>query len=126
MNHLVPVLVFSLLAPQLRPPSTLRAPATPADEGTGKFQEHTYTYRRDNRQFLLEYTPALPRRAVVIAAMKEACQHLYDLDFSKSTPRPGPAPDEWLVELKDARICYVRQGPSAPAGEVKTLRVWMP
>jgi hypothetical protein len=124
MMHLL--LLCALLAPQLRAPSTLRAPATPPDEGTGKFQEHTYTFRRDSRQFVLEYTPALPRRAVVLAAMKEACQHLFDLDFSKSTPRPGPAPDEWLVELKDLRVCYVRQGPSEPGGAVRVLRVWMP
>jgi hypothetical protein len=125
MMHLI--LLFALLIPQFRAPSTLRAPATPPDEGTGKFEAHTYTFRRDGRQFVLEYTPALPRRAAVLAAMKEACQHLYDLDFSKSTPRPGPAPDEWLVELKDLRVCYVRQGPAMPpGGEVKTLRVWMP
>jgi hypothetical protein len=122
------VLLVALLAPQVRPPSALRAPATPPAEGTGRFQEHTYTFRREMYYFVVEYTPLLPaRRATVHEAMRGACQDLYDLDFSKVKPRPGPGPDEWLFELKDLRICYTRQMPGPDAtGQVKTIRVWMP
>jgi hypothetical protein len=122
------LLIVALLFPQLRPPSTLRAPATPPAEGTGKFQEYSYTFRREAHYVVLEYTPMLPaRRAVVLDAMKAACQSLYDLDFKNVKPRPGPAADEWLFELKDLRICYARQMPSpVPTGEIKSLRVWMP
>jgi hypothetical protein len=122
------LLFVALLLPQLRPPSTLRAPATPPPEGTGKFQEHSYTFRREAHYVVLEYTPMLPaKRAVVLDAMKAACQSMYDLDFKNVTPRPGPAPDEWLFELKDLRICYARQMPSPVAGgAIKTIRVWMP
>ena len=122
------LMIVALLVPQLRPPSTLRAPATPPAEGTGKFQEHTYTFRREAHYVVLEYTPPLPgKRAVVLDAMKAACQSLYDLDFKNVKPRPGPAQDEWLFELKDLRICYARQMPSPVAtGEIKSIRVWMP
>jgi hypothetical protein len=122
------VLLLALLIPQIRPPSTLRAPATPPSEGTGKFREHTYTFKQETFYYVLEYTPLLPgKRPVVLEAMRGACHDLYDLDFSKATPRPGPGPDEWLFELKDLRICYAKQMPATgPAGEIKTLRVWMP
>ena len=122
------LLLVALLVPQLRPPSTLRAPATPPAEGTGKFQDHTYVFRREAHYVVLEYTPMLPaKRTVILDAMKAACQAMYDLDFKNVTPRAGPAPDEWLFELKDLRICYARQMPSpAPTGEIKTIRVWMP
>jgi len=122
------LLLFALLTPQLRPPSTLRAPATPPPEGTGKFQGHTYAFRTEAHFVVIEYTPLLPaKRTVVLDAMKAACQDLYDLDFSKVKPRPGPGPNEWLFELKDLRICYGRQMPSpVPTGEIKTVRIWMP
>jgi hypothetical protein len=122
------LLLFALLTPQLRTPSTLRAPATPPAEGTGKFQEHTYSFRTEAHYVVIEYAPPLPaKRTVVLDAMKAACQDLYDLDFSKVKPRPGPGPDEWLFELKDLRICYGRKMPSAtPTGEIKTVRIWMP
>ena len=122
------VVVLALLMPQIRPPSTLRAPATPPSEGTGKFREHTYSYKQETSYFVIDYTPPLPgKRPVVLEAMRGACQDLYDLDFSKAKPRPGPGPDEWLFELKDLRICYARQMPAAAStGEIKTIRVWMP
>jgi hypothetical protein len=122
------LLLVALLTPQVRTPSTLRAPATPPPEGTGKFQDHTYTFRREAHYVVIEYTPMLPaKRTIVLDAMKAACQDLYDLDFSKVTPRPGPAPDEWLFELKDLRICYGRQMPSpVKDGGIKTVRIWMP
>lgn len=122
------ILIATLLAPQLRPPSTLRAPATPPAEGMGKYLEHSYTFRREAHYVVLEYTPMLPaRRTAVLDAMKAACQAMYDLDFSKVTPRQGPARDEWLFELKDLRICYARQMPSpVETGEIKSIRVWMP
>ena len=122
------LLLFALLTPQLRPPSTLRAPATPPPEGTGKFQDHTYTFRSEQHHVVIEYTPLLPaKQTVVLDAMKAACQDLYDLDFSKVKPRRGPGPDEWLFELKDLRICYGKQMPSpVPTGEIKTVRIWMP
>ena len=125
---LVLVVALALLIPQVRPPSTLRAPATPPSEGTGKFREHAYTFKQETYYFVLEYAPLLPgKRAIVLEAMRGACQDLYDLDFSKAKPRPGPGTDEWLFELKDRRICSARQMPSpAATGEIKTLRVWMP
>ena len=122
------LLLFALLTPQLRPPSTLRAPAEPPPEGTGKFETHTYAFKREAHYVVIDYTPMLPaKRTVVLEAMKAACQDLYDLDFSKVKPRNGPGPDEWLFELKDLRICYGRQMPSPVAtGEIKTVRIWMP
>jgi hypothetical protein len=126
---MLPALLFvALLVPQLRAPSTLRQPATPPTEGTGKFQEYSYTFRREAHYVVLEYTPMLPaKRPVVLDAMKAACQSLYDLDFKNVKPRQGPAPDEWLFELKDLRICYARQMPSpVESGEIKSIRVWMP
>ena len=68
-----------------------------------------------------------PTRATVLEAMKAACQGLSDLDFRKATPRPGPAPDEWILELKGRRACYARQMSSPVAtGAIKTIEVWMP
>ena len=122
------VLLIALLGLQIRPPSTLRQPATPPAEGTGTFQQHSYTFKRESIYYVLEFTPMLPaKRATVLEAMKAACQGLYDLDFKKVTPRPGPAPDEWILEMKDLRACYARQMPSPVAtGEIKTIKVWMP
>ena len=86
------LLLFALLTPQLRPPSTLRAPATPPPEGTGKFQDHTYAFRSEQHYVVIEYTPLLPaKQTVVLDAMKAACQDLYDLDFSKVKPRRARA-----------------------------------
>ena len=121
------IVALALLMPQIRPPSTLRAPATPPSEGTGKFREYAYSYKQETFYFVIDYTPLLPgKRPVVLEAMRGACQDLYDLDFSKAKPRPGPSPDEWLFELKDLRICYAKQLPATATGEIKTIRVWMP
>ena len=123
------VLVLMLaLGLQVRTPETLRAPASPPPDGTGKFQDHAYTFHRDTLYFVVDFTPPLPnKRAVVLAAMKSACRDLYDLDFTKSQAEPGTSPDEWRFSLKDLRTCYGRQVENkANAREVRTLRVWMP
>ena len=55
------------------------------------------------RLVVLEYTPPLPgKRAVVLDAMKAACQSLYDLDVKNVKPRPGPAQDECGAQPGDA------------------------
>lgn len=121
------VLILAL-ALQLRTPETLRPPATPPPEGTGKFHEYAYTYHRDQLAFDVEFTPHLPNtRALVLDAMRSVCRDLYDLDFTKSDAEPGTSPDEWRFSLKDLRTCYGRRVPNPDnAKEVKTLRVWMP
>jgi len=126
MTHLL-VLVLAL-ALQLRTPETLRPPATPPPDGTGKFQDYAYTFHRDTLYFVVEFTPHLPnKRALLLDAMKSVCRDLYDLDFTKTQAEPGPSPDEWRFALKDLRTCYARQMPDAEnRRDVKTLRVWMP
>ena len=121
-------LLVVLLALQLRAPSTLRDPATPPAEGTGKFREYTYTYRQESINYILEYTPHLPnKRAIVLDAMLAACQDLFDLNFSRVKPHPGPAPNEWVFQLQDLRSCYAKQMPSpTPGGDVKSIQVSMP
>ena len=70
------VLILTL-ALQVRAPETLRAPATPPPDGTGKFQDYTYTFHRDTLYFVVEYTPHLPnKRALLVDAMKSACRDL--------------------------------------------------
>jgi len=116
------------LSLQLRTPETLRAPATPPPEGSGKFQDYAYRYHRDVLYFVVEFTPGLPnKRSLVIDAMKSVCRDLYDLDFTKTQAEPGTSPDEWRFTLKDLRTCYGRQTPIPDhKSEVKTVRVWMP
>ena len=108
---LASLLLTALLSIQLRAPETLRPPAAPPPDGTGKFQEYAYTYHLDSHVFVIAFTPALPaKRATVLDALKSVCRDLYDLDFTK-----------------DLRTCYGREttNPAKP-GEVKSLRVWMP
>ena len=126
MIHLL-VLVLAL-GLQVRTPETLRAPASPPPDGTGKFQHHAYTFHRDTLYFVVDFTPHLPnKRAVILDAMKSVCRDLYDLDFTKTQAEPGTSPDEWRFSLKDLRTCYGRQVASPDnAKEVKSLRVWMP
>ena len=121
-------LLILALALQLRTPETLRAPATPPPEGTGKFQDFAYTFHRDTLYFVVDFTPHLPnKRALILDAMKSVCKDLYDLDFTKTQAEPGTSPDEWRFELKDLRTCYGRTVENkANPREVKTLRVWMP
>jgi hypothetical protein len=125
---MLPLVLLTILSLQLRTPETLRPPATPPPDGTGKFQEHSYTFHRDSLYYVVEFTPGLPnKRGVVLDAMKSVCRDLYDLDFMKTQAQPGPSPDEWRFELKDLRTCYGRQvaGPSS-SHEIRTIRVWMP
>jgi hypothetical protein len=121
------VLILAM-ALQVRAPETLRAPATPPPDGTGKFQDYAYTFQRATPYFVIEFTPHLPnKRALLLDAMKSVCRDLYDLDFTKAQAEPAPSPGEWRFALKDLRTCYARQMPNAEnAHEVKTLRVWMP
>jgi hypothetical protein len=116
------------LSLQLRTPETLRAPATPPPEGSGKFQHYAYSYHRDSLYFVVEFMPGLPnKRSLVLDAMKSVCRDLYDLDFTKTQAEPGTSPDEWRFTLKDLRTCYGRQTPPPNhKSEVKTVRVWMP
>ena len=125
---LASLLVTALLSIQLRAPETLRPPAAPPPDGTGKFQEYAYTYHLDSHVFVIAFTPALPaKRATVLDALKSVCRDLYNLDFTKAETRPGTGPNEWMFELNDLRTCYGREttNPAKP-GEVKSLRVWMP
>ena len=84
------VLLIALLGLQIRPPSTLRQPATPPAEGTGTFQQHSYTFKRESIYYVLEFTPMLPaRRATVLEAMKAACQGLYGPRVQEGDAAPG-------------------------------------
>ena len=75
---LASLLVTALLSIQLRAPETLRPPAAPPPDGTGKFQEYAYTYHLDSHVFVIAFTPALPaKRATVLDALKSVCRDLY-------------------------------------------------
>ena len=120
------VLLATLLAVQVRTPETLRPPATPPPEGTGKFREYSYAFHQDSTYFVIEFTPTLSsKQAVVLDAMKSVCRDLYDLDFRKAEAVPGPGSNAWRFELKDLRTCYGRQMLGAK-GEITSLRIWMP
>jgi hypothetical protein len=120
------VLLATLLAVQVRTPETLRPPATPPHEGTGKFREYSYAFHQDSTYFVIEFTPTLSsKQAVVLDAMKSVCRDLYDLDFRKAETVPGPGTNVWRFELNDLRTCYGRQMPGAK-GEITSLRIWMP
>jgi hypothetical protein len=122
------VLLTTLLSLQLRPPEALRPAATPPPEGSGRFREYSYTFYRESLYYVIDFTPMLPgKRAIVLDAMKSVCRDLYDLDFTKAQPHPGPGSDVWSFELKDLRTCYGRQMPSsAKRGKVPSFRIWMP
>ena len=121
------VLLACLLALQVKAPEMLRPPATPPNEGAGKFREYTYTFHKDSTYFEVVFTPILAsKQAVVLDAMKSVCKDLYDLDFTKAEAIAGPGADVWRFELKDLRTCYGRQMPGATKGEITSLRIWMP
>src|SRR4029078_1972875 len=84
------VILMLALALQLRTPETLRPPATPPPDGTGKFQDYAYTFHRDTLYFVVEFTPHLPnKRALLLDAMKSVCPDLSDLDFTKPHRDPS-------------------------------------
>ena len=121
------VLLATLLAIQVKTPEMLRPPATPPQEGTGTFQEHSYKFHKESSYFAIEFTPTLTsKQAVVLDAMKSVCKDLYDLDFTKAEAIAGPGADVWRFEMKDLRTCYGRQMPGATKGEIKSLRICMP
>jgi hypothetical protein len=121
------VLLATLLAVQLKTPEMLRPPATPPNEGAGKFKEYSYAFHKESGYFSIEFTPQLAgKEALVLEAMKSICKDLYDLDFTKAETLTGPGADVWRFEMKDLRTCYGRQMHGATKDEIKSLRIWMP